>query len=100
VERNSNAQARYKFSVFIARPSRRTDLALARLRAICDETIRKDYEIKVIDLSKNPELAKEYQILATPTVFRTLPAPVQKSIGNLSHKDKALLGLDLKIATD
>ena len=100
MKRNSNAQARYKFSVFIARPSRQADLALSRLRAICDETIPRNYEIRVIDLSKNPELAKEYQILATPTVFRTLPAPMQKSIGNLSDKDKALLGLDLKIAAD
>ena len=97
----SNGKTRFKFSVYIAHPSRRSDLALARLRTICEESIPKSYDIKVIDLSKNPELAKDHQIIATPAIFRTLPAPVRKSIGDLIDKDKALLGLNLKqIAAD
>src|SRR5712675_2545263 len=80
---------RYKFSVYIASPTRKSDSALARLHKICDEKIPADYEIKVIDLSKNPELATHHNIVATPTVFRTLPAPVQKSVGDLSKTDKA-----------
>jgi circadian clock protein KaiB len=86
----------YKFSVYIACSTWRSDLALARLRTICDKTIPNDYEIKVIDLSKNPELARDHQIVATPAIFRTLPAPVRKSIGDLIDKEKALLGLNLK----
>jgi circadian clock protein KaiB len=86
---------RYKFSVYIASPTRKSDSALARLRKICDEQIPSDYEIKVFDLSKSPELATTHDIVATPAIFRTLPAPVRKSIGDLSKTDKSLLGLDL-----
>jgi circadian clock protein KaiB len=98
----SSGKTRYEFSIYIARPTRRSDLALARLRTICDEAIpKKNYDIKVIDLSKNPELAKDHDIVATPAVYRTFPAPVLKSIGDLIDKDKALLGLNLKqIAAD
>ena|SRR5258707_1347964 len=86
---------RYKFSVYIASPTRESQLALARLRKICDEQIPKEYEIEVFDLRKRPELATRYDIVATPAIFRTLPAPLRKSIGDLSKTEKALLGLDL-----
>jgi circadian clock protein KaiB len=68
---------------------------LVRLRKICDEQIPKDYEIEVFDLRKKPRLASDLNIVATPAIFRTLPAPVLKSIGDLSRTDQALLGLDL-----
>jgi circadian clock protein KaiB len=87
--------AQYKFSVYIARQSRQADLALARLKKICDDKIPAAYEIEVIDLSKRPALATHHNIVATPAIFRTLPAPIRKSIGDLSETDQALLGLDL-----
>jgi circadian clock protein KaiB len=87
--------ADYKFSVFIARQTRKADLALERLKKICEDNVPGAYEIEVIDIAKFPALAKDHQIVATPTVFRTLPAPLRKSIGDLSQTDKALLGLDL-----
>jgi circadian clock protein KaiB len=68
---------------------------LARLRKICDAVIPNDYEIEIVDLSENPHLASRYQIVATPALFRTLPAPVLKTIGDMSKGDKALLGLSL-----
>jgi circadian clock protein KaiB len=70
-------------------------LALARLKKICEENVPGDYEIEVVDITKFPGLAKDRQIVATPAVFRTLPAPLRKFIGDLSQKDRALLGLDL-----
>jgi circadian clock protein KaiB len=85
---------RYKFAVYIASPTRESGLALARLRKICDEQIPTEYEIEVFDLRKNPRLASDHNIIATPAIFRTLPAPVLKSIGDLSKADKTLLGLD------
>jgi len=86
---------RYKFSVYIASPTIESDTALARLRKICDDQISLDYEIEVFDLSKNPQLARDHNIIATPAIFRTLPIPVIRSIGDLSETDRALLGLDL-----
>jgi circadian clock protein KaiB len=85
---------RYKFAVYIARPTRESELALARLRKICDEQVPAEYEIEVFDLRKNPRLASDLNIFATPAIFRTVPAPILKSIGDLSRTDQALLGLD------
>jgi circadian clock protein KaiB len=95
VGKNGNGKTGYTFTVYIARPSRQSDLALARLRTICDEKIPAAYEIEVIDLSKNPQMASDKNIIATPAIFRTLPIPVIRSIGDLSETDRALLGLDL-----
>ena len=86
---------RYKFSIYIARETRMSHLAVNRLKKICEENVPGDYEIEVVDIAKRPDLAQNYNIVATPAVFRTLPAPLRKSIGDLSDKDKAILGLDL-----
>jgi circadian clock protein KaiB len=88
-------KAHYKFSVYIAKHTSRSDSALERLKKICEENVPGDYEIEVVDIAKRPDLAKDRQIVASPAVFRTLPAPLRKSIGDLSNEDKALLGLDL-----
>src|SRR6266576_3945008 len=61
-KRTGNSPPRYKFSVYISSPTPKSDSALARLRKICDEKIPADYEIKVIDLSKSPELASHHNI--------------------------------------
>jgi circadian clock protein KaiB len=79
---------RYKFSVYIASPTIESETALARLRKICDEQIPLEYEIEVFDLSKNARLASDLNIVATPAIFRTLPAPVLKSIGDLPEQTK------------
>ena len=101
LKKSSRRKTRFKFSLCIARITEQSKAALARLRAICDEAIPKKYDITVIDLSKNPELARDHNIIATPAVFRTLPTPVQRSIGDLSRNDRVLLGLNLKeVAAD
>jgi circadian clock protein KaiB len=84
----------FKFRVYIARRTRKSDSALARLRALCEGAFQDDYSIEMIDLTKSPHFAREHQIVATPAIFRTLPAPVRKSIGDLSKTDKTWLRLD------
>jgi circadian clock protein KaiB len=69
-------------------------LAVARLRKICEEKIPGNYEIEVIDVTKRPDLAKAHRVVA-PAVLRNLPAPLRKSIGDFSNKEKALLSLGL-----
>ena len=56
-----------------------SDLALERLKKICEENVPGDYEIEVIDIAKSPGLATDHQIVATPTVFRTLHAPLERA---------------------
>jgi circadian clock protein KaiB len=73
--------------------------AFENLKKICEEHIETRYTIEVIDLRKNPQLAKDHQIIAVPTLIRRLPTPVKKIIGNLSNTEKVLVGLDLRKVT-
>ena len=70
--------------------------AFDNLKKICEEHLEGRYRIEVIDLIKNPQLAKDHQIIAVPTLIRKLPTPVKKIIGNLSNTEKVLVGLDLR----
>lgn len=73
-------------------------MVLANLRQVCEEQLAGRYEIEVIDLLKQPELAAGDQIVALPTLVRRLPPPARKIIGDLSKKERVLVGLDLRPA--
>jgi circadian clock protein KaiB len=70
--------------------------AIANLRSICEGELRGRYSLEVIDISRHPVLAAEEQIVAAPTLIKELPAPVARLVGDLSNRDKVLLGLDLR----
>ncbi len=70
--------------------------AFQNLKRICEEHLPGRYQIEVIDLLKNPRLAKEDQIVAIPTLVRKLPDPLRKIIGDLSDEDRTLVGLQLR----
>ena len=71
--------------------------AFNNLQKICDEYVPQRYTIEIIDLLKFPQLAKNDQILAIPTVIKKLPPPICRVIGDLSNKEQVLIGLDLKL---
>jgi circadian clock protein KaiB len=73
----------------------RAERAIANLRRICDEELQGQYEMVVIDVLENPQLAEDEKILATPTLIKQLPPPLRRVIGDLSDKEKVLLGLDV-----
>jgi circadian clock protein KaiB len=70
--------------------------AFANLKKICEEHLQGHYQIEVVDLLINPQLAKGDQILAIPTLVRRLPEPLRKIIGDLSDTERVLIGLDLR----
>ena len=70
--------------------------AFANLKKFCETHLKGRYRITVIDLVKQPQLAKGDQILAVPTVVRKLPQPVRTILGNLSDTERVLVGLDLR----
>lgn len=72
--------------------------AFSNLKKICENHLKGRYRIRVIDLMKQPQLAKGDQILAIPTVVRKLPKPVRTVIGNLSDFERVLVGMDLRPA--
>jgi|SRR4029434_6878311 circadian clock protein KaiB len=73
--------------------------AFANLKRICEEHLTGRYQIEVIDLTQNPQLAAGDQILAVPTLVRRLPQPVRRIIGDLSHTERVLVGLDVRPAS-
>lgn len=88
----------WKLRLYVAGLTERSAHALANLRQVCDEQLAGHYEIEVIDLLKQPELAAGDQIVALPTLVRRLPPPARKIIGDLSKKERVLVGLDLRPA--
>ena len=72
--------------------------AFSNLKKICEDHLKGRYRIRVIDLMKQPQLAKGDQILAIPMVVRKLPKPVRTIIGNLTDTERVLVGLDLRPA--
>ena len=82
--------------LYVAGQTPKSIAAFANLKRACDEYRPGKYKIEVIDLTKNPHLARGDQILAVPTVVRRLPMPIRKIIGDLSNKEKLLIGLDFQ----
>jgi circadian clock protein KaiB len=82
--------------LYVAGHSARSAAALRNLEEICEEHLAGRYRIEVIDLLKQPQLARGDQIVAVPTLVRHLPPPMKKIIGDLSNADRVLVGLDLR----
>ena len=94
--RKAQTQDSYVLCLYVAGETSRSVSAIANLRKICKEHLPPGYRIKVIDLVKNPRLARDHQILALPTLVRQLPIPVRKIIGDLSNTERVLVGLDIQ----
>jgi len=85
----------YQLRLYVAGQTPKSVKAFANLKKICEKHLKGRYTIEVIDLVKNPKLAGGDQILAIPTLVRKLPPPIKKIIGDLSDKERVLVGLDL-----
>ena len=81
--------------LYVAGQTPKSVTAFNNLKLICEEQLKGNYQIKVIDLLKNPQIAHDDQILAVPTLVRKLPIPVRKIIGDLSDTERVLAGLNL-----
>ena len=95
-ERGPSDPSVWDLRLYVAGQTPKSLQAFANLKKICEEHLAGRYRIEVIDLLKNPQLAKGDQILALPTLVRKLPEPVRKIIGDLSNTERVLVGLDLR----
>ncbi len=86
----------YHLRLYVAGQTRKSLTAIANLRRVCEDHLAGRYDIEVIDLLQNPQLAAGDQILAIPTLVRRLPAPLKRIIGDLSNTEKVLVGLDIR----
>ncbi len=86
----------WNLRLYVAGQSPKSLTAFSNLKRICEEHLKGKYDIEVIDLLKNPQLAKGDEIIAIPTLVRKLPEPIRKIIGDLSNEENVLVGLQLK----
>jgi circadian clock protein KaiB len=87
--------AEWQLRLYIAGRTAKSESALENLKLICENHLAGRYSIEVIDLLVNPQLAAGDQILAVPTLVRKFPEPIRKIIGDLSNKERVLVGLNL-----
>lgn len=88
--------ATLKLRLYVTGRTLKSHRAIDNLHAICEAELKGHYEIEVIDVLEHPSLAETEKVLATPTLVKRLPEPVRKIIGDLSDREKVLLGLDVE----
>ena len=87
---------KWELRLYTAGQTPKSLAAIKNLKKVCEEHFAGRYEIEIVDLLKNPRLAKDDQIVAIPTLVRKLPEPVRKIIGDLSDTERTLVGLQLR----
>jgi circadian clock protein KaiB len=88
-------QEAWVLRLYVAGQTPKSIAAFANLKKICAEHLKNQYQIEIVDLLENPQLARRDQILAIPTLVRNLPPPIKKIIGDLSNAERVLVGLDV-----
>lgn len=86
---------KYVLRLYITGSTPRSQEAIRNIKRICEEELKGRYDLEVIDVYQQPELAKKEQILAAPTLIRKLPLPLRKLVGDMSNKEKVILGLEI-----
>lgn len=86
----------YHLKLFVTGQGPRSAASIRNLTDVCHEYLEGRFELQIVDLYRQPELAKEAQVIAAPTLVKRLPLPLRRLVGDLSNKKEVLLGLDLK----
>ena len=90
---------KYRLKLYVTGQTPRSELAITNMRHICAVELGGQYELTIIDVLEEPQLAEDEKILATPTLVKELPSPLRRIIGDLSDNEKVLLGLDVVAAS-
>ncbi len=86
----------YVLKLYVAGQSPKSVIAITNITKICEENLQGRYELEVIDLYQQPQLAQGEQIIALPTLIRKLPPPLRRIIGDMSNTERVLVGLDIR----
>jgi len=87
---------RYELLLYVAGMTPRSARAIANIKQVCEEHLKGRYKLQVIDIYQQTALTKGEQIVAVPTLIKKLPVPLRRIIGDLSDRERVLIGLDLK----
>jgi len=93
---NADGLPDYVLRLYVAGMSNRSLIAIAKIKALCEERLADHYDLEVIDIYQQPELASQAQIVALPTLVKEQPLPLRRLIGDMSDHRRILIGLDLK----
>ena len=91
---------RYVLRLFVTGITARSVRAVMNLQTICNQHLRGRYDLEIVDIYQQPELAKGEQIIAAPTLIKKLPLPMRRIIGDMSNRESVLLGLDVVPSPD
>jgi len=95
-ESRKAGKRKYILRLYVTGLTEKSTQAIENIRQICEDHLKGHYDLEVIDIYQQPVLARGDQIIAAPTLIKKLPLPLRRFIGNLSDKEKILLGLELK----
>src|SRR6476620_2593379 len=95
IKRQALKRAKYILRLYVTGSSGKSLRAVHNLKKLCDEHLPNEYDLEVIDIYKDPEAAREAQIVAAPTLVKKLPQPIRKFVGDLSNTQQILVGLDV-----
>jgi circadian clock protein KaiB len=90
------AEERYTLKLYVAGGTPRSARAIERIKQLCEEHLHGRYDLEVIDLYQRPALARGEQIIAAPTLVKSLPLPLRKIIGDMTDESTVMVGLDLR----
>ena len=92
---DSDTEGRYILRLYITGMTSRSARTIQNLRLFCEKHLAGRYELQVIDVYQQPELASREQIVAVPTLIKQLPLPLRRLIGDMSDEERVLIGLDI-----
>jgi circadian clock protein KaiB len=92
-----SSQAKYVLRLYINGSTLKSTLAVRNIKQVCEQHLNGRYDLEIIDICLQANLARDEQIVAVPTLIKRLPRPLRRLIGDLSDQDKVLFGLDLKM---
>ena len=95
-ELRKTGKEKYVLRLYVAGMTTKSKQAIQNIKQICDEHLKDRCDLEVIDVFRQPVLAKGEQIIATPTLLKKLPVPLRRFIGDMSETERILVGLDLR----
>ena len=90
-------QAKYVLRLYVSGSTLKSALAVENIKQICEQYLKNRYDLEVIDIYQQPNLARDEQIVAVPTLIKRLPSPQRRLVGDMSNLKKVLFGLDLRM---
>jgi circadian clock protein KaiB len=89
-------EGHYVLRLYVTGMTHRSVQAIENIRRICEDHLQGRYELEVVDIYQQPEVAREAQLVAAPTMIKLLPLPLRRFVGDMSDEEKILVGLDLR----